>query len=100
MQSERGTTALKVVRLGEIADGRRPRHREVFETLLGAFTAGRFQPGDRLPTEAELAKVFSASRSTVARAMRDLKRRGLLHRQRGGGTHIAARPHGRQVALF
>src|SRR5437667_9861903 len=80
-------------------ESRKPRHREVFETLLGDIASGRFQPGDRLPTEAELAKTFSASRSTIARAMRDLKGRGLLHRQRGGGTHIA-RQDGKRVALF
>src|SRR6266576_6647881 len=78
---------------------RKPRHREVFETLLREISSGRFQPGDRLPTEAELAKSFSASRSTIARAMRDLKGRGLLHRMRGGGTHIA-RQDGKRIALF
>src|SRR5438552_12035122 len=81
------------------AESRKPRHREVFETLLGELTSGRFQPGDRLPTEAELAKTFSASRSTIARAMRDLKSRGLLDRQRGGGTHIA-RQQSTRIALF
>src|SRR5947208_15088442 len=77
---------------------RKPRPREVFETLLGENASGRFQPGDRLPTEAELAKTFSASRSTLARAMRDLKGRGLLNRQRGGGTHIAGQD-GKRDAL-
>jgi DNA-binding LacI/PurR family transcriptional regulator/DNA-binding transcriptional regulator YhcF (GntR family) len=85
--------------VSDTADLRKPRHREVFETLLGEIASGRFQPGDRLPTEAELAKTFSASRSTIARAMRDLKGRGLLHRQRGGGTRIA-RNDGKRVALF
>ena len=83
----------------EADEVRKPRHRHVFETLLGDIASGRFQPGDRLPTEAELAKTFSASRSTIARAMRDLKSRGLLNRQRGGGTHIA-RQEGKHIALF
>src|SRR6059058_139802 len=81
------------------AEVRKPRHREVFETLLGEIASGRFQPGNRLPTEAELAKTFSASRSTIARAMRDLKSRGLLDRARGGGTHVA-RHEGTRIALF
>src|SRR5947207_11004791 len=81
------------------AEAHKPRHRHVFETLLGEINSGRFQPGDRLPTEAELAKTFSASRSTIARAMRDLKSRGLLNRQRGGGTHIA-RQQSTRIALF
>lgn len=77
----------------------KPRHRHVFDILLREISSGRFQPGDRLPTEAELAKTFSASRSTIARAMRDLKTRGLLNRQRRGGTHIA-QPENRRIALF
>jgi DNA-binding LacI/PurR family transcriptional regulator len=85
---------------GAITEGRKPRHREVFDTLLGEISSGRFQPGDRLPTEAELAKTFSASRSTVARAMRELKGKGLLSRQRGGGTHIARPQESSKIALF
>ena len=85
---------------GGIAEGRKPRHREVFDTLLGEIASGRFQPGDRLPTEAELAKTFSASRSTVARAMRELKGKGLLNRQRGGGTRIARPQESKKIALF
>ncbi|HEX4053135.1 MAG TPA: GntR family transcriptional regulator [Tepidisphaeraceae bacterium] len=81
------------------ADARRPRHREVFETILGDITSGLFQPGDRLPTEAALAKTFSASRTTIARAMRDLKRKGLVNRQRGAGTHIAMQQE-KHVALL
>ena len=84
---------------GELAEVRKPRHRQVFETLLSDIASGRLQPGERLPSEAELAKTFSASRGTISRAMRELKSRGLLNRQRGGGTHIT-RKEGKRVALF
>ena len=83
----------------EKAENRKPRHREVFDTLLGEISSGRLRPGDRLPTEAELAKQFSASRTTIARAMKDLKGQGLLNRQRGGGTHLSRREC-KQIALF
>jgi GntR family transcriptional regulator of arabinose operon len=81
-------------------ESRKPKHREVFDTLLSEISSGRFQPGDRMPTEAELAKTFQASRTTIARAMRDLKGKGLLNRQRGGGTRIALRQDTNRVALF
>jgi LacI family transcriptional regulator len=83
-----------------VSDGRKSRHREVLDTLLNEIATGRFQPGDRLPTEAELAVSFSASRSTISRALRELKRQGLLNRQRGGGTHIARPQQTRTIALF
>ena len=99
MARQRATAAVGATADPTTAETRIPRHRLVFETLLGDIASGRFQPGDRLPTEAELARTFSASRSTVARAMRDLKSRGLLNRQRGAGTQVARR-QSTQVALF
>jgi DNA-binding LacI/PurR family transcriptional regulator len=99
MRRQRGSDGRETDGGGGTAEARKPRHRHVFDTLLGEITSGRFQPGDRLPTETELAKTFSASRSTIARAMRDLKSRGLLNRQRGGGTHIA-RQEAKRIALF
>jgi GntR family transcriptional regulator, arabinose operon transcriptional repressor len=78
---------------------RKFRHREVFDALMGEITSGRLQPGDRMPTEAELSKTFSASRTTVSRAMRDLKQQGLLDRQRGGGTKVASRAS-KRIVLF
>lgn len=83
-----------------ITEGRKSRHREVFDTLMNEIRSGRFQPGDRLPTEAELAVSFSASRSTISRALRELKLKGLLNRQRGGGTHISRPQQNKTVALF
>jgi DNA-binding LacI/PurR family transcriptional regulator len=100
MRQERETSSVRDDSgVGSTTEARKPRHRHVYETLLGEIASGRFQPGDRLPTEAELAKTFSASRSTISRAMRDLKSRGLLNRQRGGGTHIA-RNDAKRIALF
>ena len=78
----------------------KPKHREIFEILLREISTGRFRTGDRMPTEAELSKTFSASRTTIARAMRELKGQGLLDRQRGGGTRIARRENTRRIALF
>jgi DNA-binding LacI/PurR family transcriptional regulator len=88
-------------RPGRVEPGevRKPRHLQVYETILNDITSGRFQAGERLPTEAELAKTFSASRTTVARAMRDLKTVGLLNRRRGAGTHLTMRQE-KRIALF
>jgi GntR family transcriptional regulator of arabinose operon len=98
MRQQPTKSAVAVSKLAD--DGqRRPRHQQVFDTILGEIASGIFQPGDRLPTEAELAKTFSASRTTIARAMRDLKSKGLVNRQRGAGTHLAMRQQ-KRIALF
>ena len=50
------------------------------------------QPGDRLPSEAELCERFDVSRMTARHAIQTLEREHLLHRTRGKGTFVTARP--------
>jgi DNA-binding LacI/PurR family transcriptional regulator len=64
------------------------KHRRVFEHLLAGIQSGQLKPGDRLPSEAELGKLFEASRITVAKAVLDLQRMGLVTRRPGAGTHV------------
>jgi len=68
-----------------------PKHRQVFENLLGAIRSGVYSPGDRLPSETELGKAFLASRITVAKAVNELQRLGLVSRRAGAGTHVLHR---------
>ena len=45
---------------------RQSKHRRVFEHLLASIESGALRAGARLPSEAELGKMFEASRITVA----------------------------------
>jgi DNA-binding LacI/PurR family transcriptional regulator len=98
-RSRKSSPDLAAELASEAGDGKKSRHKEVLEAILGGIASGRLRDGDRLPTEAELSKTFSASRTTVAKALRELKDRGLLDRRRGGGTRIA-RKDGNRFALF
>lgn len=69
-----------------------PKYRQVYEDLLASIQAGTFQPGDRLPSEAELGKRYDTSRITVAKAVNELQLRGLVSRRAGSGTHVLAPP--------
>jgi GntR family transcriptional regulator, arabinose operon transcriptional repressor len=81
---------------------RQSKHRRVFEHLLASIESGALKPGDRLPSEAELGKMFEASRITVAKAVHDLQRRGLVTRRPGAGTHVLGeqKPSGRTFGLL
>lgn len=61
-------------------------------TLTADIAEGRFRPGDKLPTEAELSKRFGVNRHTVRRALADMAEAGLLHSRRGAGVFVAQKP--------
>ncbi|MFF2388989.1 FadR/GntR family transcriptional regulator [Agromyces sp. NPDC058104] len=54
---------------------------------------GQLQEGDRLPSERELAEIFSTSRVSLRQALRELEIRGLIDRKPGRGTTILSRGH-------
>ncbi len=67
-----------------------PKYRQIFENLKEAISIGQFQTGQRLPSEAELVKMFSTSRLTVNRALRELQLGGLIERRVGSGSYVSA----------
>lgn len=68
--------------------GQEPRHRQVSTELRGEIAAGKYQPGERVPSEAQLVRRFGISRPTAARALLDLQRDGLIERRPGSGTYL------------
>jgi DNA-binding LacI/PurR family transcriptional regulator len=68
-----------------------PKYRQILEDLRESIESGRLRPGDKLQTEAELGRVYQASRITVARAVNELMQQGLVSRRAGSGTHVLAR---------
>lgn len=50
----------------------------------------RFQEGDKLPNEMELAELLSVSRVTLREAIRILCTRGLVEIRRGRGTYVTS----------
>lgn len=65
---------------------------ETVERLLQAIRLGLVGPGDRLPTERELAARFQVSRVTLREAVRALQQAGFIESRRGryGGTFVAS----------
>ncbi len=58
--------------------------------LRGMVAAGDVQPGDRLPTLAEMARLFKVSKTTVAEALRVLAAQGVVEVRHGSGTYVRA----------
>jgi GntR family transcriptional regulator len=66
-------------------------HAQIEDWLAGEIAVGALVPGDRLPTEHDLAAWFGVSRMTLRHALAELARRGLVTRAVGrhGGTFVA-----------
>jgi GntR family transcriptional regulator of arabinose operon len=76
--------------LPDAGNGGLPRYRQVYEDLFSAIKSGIFQPGDRLPSEAELGARYGTSRITVAKAVNELHQQGLVTRRAGSGTRVTS----------
>ncbi|WP_045392482.1 phosphonate metabolism transcriptional regulator PhnF [Falsirhodobacter sp. alg1] len=60
----------------------------IAETISAEITSGQRCAGEKLPTEAELARRFGVNRHTVRRALADLAARGLVYARRGAGVFV------------
>ncbi len=62
----------------------RTKHEHIANTLTDEILSGRYQPGDRLPSERELAIRFHANRGAVREAMSRLSQLGVAAIHPGG----------------
>jgi GntR family transcriptional regulator, transcriptional repressor for pyruvate dehydrogenase complex len=67
--------------------------------LAAQLSAGALSPGDRLPTEAQIAAQHGVSRTVVREAVHQLKSRGLLRSRQGSGVFVAAPPKNQPLAF-
>lgn len=61
---------------------------EVAVSIMGAIEGGQLLPGDRLPTEADLAKRFGVARTVVREAISLLRYDGIVDSRRGVGAFV------------
>jgi GntR family transcriptional regulator len=63
-------------------------HHQVYLDLRSSLDSGTWRPGDRLPTERDLAGHYGVSLITVRRALAELVHEGRIERTRGRGTFV------------
>ncbi len=66
-----------------------PLYIQIAEGLTQQIESGELSPGERLPAERELSRMFGVNRMTLRRALMRLELQGLLNRRQGAGTYIA-----------
>ena len=62
------------------------------QELRARIRAGEWRPGERIPSEPELARVSTVSRSSMRAAITLLEEEGYVSRRHGSGTYVTHRP--------
>lgn len=73
--------------------------RDVVDDLVALVGARGLKPGDRLPPELELARMLGVGRSKLRETLIAWQRMGIVSRNKGAGTVLAAPVGGRTLAL-
>jgi DNA-binding FadR family transcriptional regulator len=65
-------------------------HQQMMRTLLEEIAHGKYEPGERLPPEMELAGQLGVSRGVVRELLRSLEDRGVIAIRHGRGAWVNA----------
>ncbi|OHB56923.1 MAG: hypothetical protein A2Y12_19610 [Planctomycetes bacterium GWF2_42_9] len=85
-QSTMNTNKIKAVTSQRLR--RDPIHRQLYQILREPIMSGVYGSGTKLPTEAELTKIYNVSRVTVRRALQELASEGLIEGRKSQGTFV------------
>ncbi len=67
-----------------------PKYLQISAWLKELIETGRYQKGEQLPSEVELARMCDVTRTTVRQAIAELAAKGLLRKEKGTGTFVSA----------
>ncbi|HVM19897.1 MAG TPA: GntR family transcriptional regulator [Egibacteraceae bacterium] len=65
-----------------------PYYAQLAQILRDQIQAGRWQPGDLLPSEADMCASYGISRTAVRQALDELVHEGLVQKEKGRGTFV------------
>lgn len=69
----------------------------VVDEIINSIISGQIKPGDRIPTEPELAGKCNVGRNSVREAIKQLEAFGILYIKRADGTYVTDSYNGRML---
>ena len=69
-------------------DAHLPLYRRLCITIAGRIADGHWRPGDMIPSETDLARIYDVAPGTVRKAIETLATDGLIERRHGRGTFV------------
>ena len=82
------------------ATGQGPLYRQTRDLMIRRIADGDWEPGQRLPSEWDLAAEFGVSQGTVRKALNDLADENMIVRHQGRGTFVATHTSQRELFHF
>lgn len=73
-------------------DQHSPIYRQIIDEFKRSIARGDLRPGDRIPSQRELAAMVKVNPNTVQRAYREMEQEGVTETLRGQGTFISTEP--------
>ncbi len=77
------TTVFKPIRQKKVSE-------EIADQIKSLIASGELAPGERIPSERDLAATFGVSRPTVREALLALEMMGFVEAHQGGGTYVCS----------
>jgi GntR family transcriptional regulator len=81
-------THFRAERTGKL--GYQPLYKRVKSLLVARIADGRWQPGQSIPNEFQIAEELSVSQGTVRKALHEMTLDNLLVRRQGRGTFVTS----------
>jgi GntR family transcriptional regulator len=85
---------------GDDVVGFRPLYRQVKDMLVRRIADGRWQAGQLIPSEFQIARELAVSQGTVRKALDEMTGENLLVRRQGRGTFVASHDDDRVLFQF
>ncbi|MFP3153933.1 extracellular solute-binding protein [Lachnospiraceae bacterium ZAX-1] len=77
-----------------------PKYLKVKNIILSDIQNGVYQPGDMIPSDNDLMKTFSISKSTITQALKMLSQEGYIVREQGKGSFVTGQSSKTVIPFF
>lgn len=98
MKTPVGYDKRKLPKLSRDRRNREFLYRQLSDILEKEINAGKFKPGERLPSMDDLSALYSVNKVTVRRALAELTQSGLIYSVPAQGTYVSDRPRANRGA--
>ena len=61
---------------------------KIYTEISNQIKSGKYKPGDKIPSEPQLVKIYNVSRVTVRKAIEQLVNDNILIKKHGKGTFV------------